>query len=92
VRDFFGNICIICGKHQSELPTKLSTHHIFYNKDDGCDGRPFNLVPLCHTCHTRTNHNREYWESFIPSLLEGMFNHGIFSREFYETDVMYPEE
>lgn len=91
VRDFFNNTCIICGKHQSEELTKLDVHHVYYNKDDGCDGRPFNLVPLCHACHTRTNHNRDYWEIFITNLLEDMFKYGIFSKQFYETDVMYPE-
>jgi hypothetical protein len=91
-RDFFNNTCIICGRHQSEELTQLDVHHVYYNKTDGCDGRPFNLVSLCHTCHSRTNHNREYWESYIKKLLEDLFNYGIFSRKYYELEVMYPEE
>ena len=91
VRDFFNNTCIICGKHQSEEMSQLHVHHIYYNKDDGCDGSPFNLVSLCHSCHSATNHNREEWEIYITKLFDNLFDNGIFSREYYNKEVMYPE-
>jgi len=37
---------------------KLKRNHIDYNKKN-CN--PDNLITLCHSCHSKTNHNRNYW-------------------------------
>jgi len=50
--------CQICGKRGG----KLHCHHINYNKRDSSRN---NLVTLCNSCHTRTNHNRGYWRSIL---------------------------
>ncbi|MCX5781777.1 MAG: NUMOD3 domain-containing DNA-binding protein [Elusimicrobia bacterium] len=53
-------ICQICGALQGDKAFDI--HHIDYNKEN-CD--PNNLITLCHNCHSRTNHNREYWIKFF---------------------------
>ena len=37
-------------------------HHIDYNKKN-CS--PENLITLCQCCHSRTNHNRDYWIDYF---------------------------
>lgn len=45
--------CQICGKEPS-----IYCHHIDYDKKN-CN--PNNLITLCHSCHAKTNHNRQHW-------------------------------
>lgn len=45
--------CQICSKEPA-----IICHHIDYNKKN-CN--PDNLITLCHSCHNKTNHNRNYW-------------------------------
>jgi len=45
--------CQICGSEPA-----IDVHHIDYNKNH-CD--PSNLITLCHSCHMRTNHYRDFW-------------------------------
>jgi len=45
--------CQICGGNN-----KLCVHHINYNKDNN---NPDNLLTLCNSCHSKTNHNRNRW-------------------------------
>lgn len=58
--------CKLCNMteevHKSEYGWSLSIHHIDYNKKNH---KPNNLVALCIRCHTKTNHNREYWKSYF---------------------------
>lgn len=41
---------------------KFPIHHKDYNKRNNED---WNLVTLCHSCHSKTNTNREYWENYF---------------------------
>ena len=59
-RDNF--VCQLCGVHQDELDRRLQVHHIDYDKDN-LD--PKNLVSLCHSCHIKTNHRRDYWLAYF---------------------------
>lgn len=68
VRRSFDYKCICCGKPESENITstgkvrKLSVHHIFYDKQEGCNGKDFFLVPMCMTCHGATIYHQNQWE------------------------------
>jgi hypothetical protein len=88
-RDFFNNTCICCGSHINELPKNLSVHHIDHDKEQGCNGKPFNLVPLCHSCHSIENHYREEYATYINKTLEDGFKWGIWSSVQYMKEVMY---
>jgi hypothetical protein len=101
-RNFFGNRCIMCGKHVTEniarnnkrilIQMELSVHHVDRNKDAGCSGTPFNLVPLCKSCHDGDrNENMEEYVAYITKTLTEGFKWGIWSEQEYMEKVMYPE-
>lgn len=52
--------CQLCEEQQGD--EALSIHHIDYNKQN-CN--PINLISLCRNCHTKTNHNRDYWINYF---------------------------
>jgi 5-methylcytosine-specific restriction endonuclease McrA len=55
-------ICRLCLEPQGERV--LAVHHIDYNKKN-CD--PNNLISLCQKCHSKTNHNRNYWTNYFKT-------------------------
>ena len=57
-------MCQICGNKTNIV------HHIDYNKQNSS---LFNLICLCPSCHTRTNHNREYWQWQLGIFMQ-LFN------------------
>ena len=67
VRDKFNRKCFICGKSEEENGKKLSVHHINYNKNCLCDDSNCLFVPLCNSCHSKTNKSREYWEKLLTA-------------------------
>jgi len=67
VRAFFNNTCVECGTPQSG--TKLHVHHVNFNKQSCCDSSIPLFVALCRSCHTRTNHNRPYWEQYFTQMI-----------------------
>ena len=74
VRDYFNRCCYVCGKNEIDNKAKLCVHHVTYNKETCCDdSRPL-FVPLCRSCHSITNYEREYWEEFFTISLEYLTN------------------
>ena len=55
IRD--GYKCQLC-EFESMITGELHIHHIDYNKGNNDWG---NLVTLCHSCHSKTNHHRTEW-------------------------------
>ena len=53
--------CQICGKEPA-----ICCHHIDYDKKN-CNSN--NLIILCHSCHSKTNHNRDYWTRFLRNKI-----------------------
>jgi 5-methylcytosine-specific restriction endonuclease McrA len=72
VRSFFNHTCFACG--DLENGTTLHVHHINYNKMACCNGdKEALLIPLCESCHNRTNHDSKhgFWEKlFYTQLME----------------------
>ena len=54
-RDKF--ICQLCGEYPA-----FNVHHKDYGKKN-CE--PKNLITLCCSCHSKTNHNRNYWINYF---------------------------
>jgi 5-methylcytosine-specific restriction endonuclease McrA len=50
--------CLCCGKEQ-QVGETFHIHHLNYDKQDN---HPENLITLCHSCHSRTNHYRHLWK------------------------------
>ena len=65
IRNQYHNKCYLCGKEQDR---KLSVHHVNYDKDCLCQ-KTCEFVPLCQSCHVKTNFNRNYWENLIMCYL-----------------------
>lgn len=68
IREEFGRKCFICGKNEEQNGMKLDVHHTNYGKMCMCS-YDCRLVPLCKSCHTKTNHNKFYWYSYIMCKL-----------------------
>lgn len=54
-RDKYGRTCFVCGKNEEENGRRLSVHHIDRNKNQGCDGHKWKLIPLCNNCHAKAH-------------------------------------
>lgn len=69
-RDFFGRVCVECGKSEEENNgRKLDVHHVNFDKSSCCsDVKPL-FVVLCRSCHMKTNFNREYWEQHFTDII-----------------------
>jgi endogenous inhibitor of DNA gyrase (YacG/DUF329 family) len=63
VREAFNRKCYLCGKPETER--KLDIHHCDYNKSQGCSGNLWSLLPLCRSCHVRTNNSRWHWFALL---------------------------
>ncbi|MFA7220748.1 MAG: HNH endonuclease signature motif containing protein [Synergistaceae bacterium] len=60
IRNQYHRICQKC--YEPENGRKLDVHHINFDKQAGCYGKPWNLIPLHQKCHMWTNQHR--FESF----------------------------
>jgi len=81
VRAFWNYQCFECGTPQNGKA--LSVHHIHYDKKMCCNGSPQDVIPLCPSCHTKTNVSRDYWEQYFTGLLYAWNPNGkcFFTRE-----------
>ena len=62
VLELRGNTCFLCGSNEGVV----CIHHIDYNKQNSNDIT--NLIPLCRSCHMKTNYNRGYWKNFFKNF------------------------
>lgn len=69
VREYFNRECFNCDKSEVDDGRKLSVHHIRYDKMTCCNDTKPLFVPLCKSCHSKTNNNREYWGTKLTSKL-----------------------
>jgi hypothetical protein len=80
VRAFFGHKCVECGRPQTGTP--LAVHHVNFNKKTCCDGTLPLFVPLCRSCHSKTNYRREYWQQHFTEMITSKYDGKCyFSRE-----------
>lgn len=62
IRAKYNHKCFICNRLRDDNITKtgkvwkLSVHHVDRNKNQGCDGVQWKLVPLCLHCHAIAHH------------------------------------
>lgn len=62
VRDEFQHKCFLCSSSRGRT---LHVHHVDYNKSQGCSGHPWGLIPLCVSCHAKTNTKRWHWFALL---------------------------
>ena len=80
IRNEFNRTCFLCNRTEEEIMEemksrnksehRLSIHHVNYNKNCLCSDSKCEFVPLCISCHTKTNFNRGYWEKLITDKLK----------------------
>lgn len=68
VRNQYHNKCFLCNKSKEDNGKNLSVHHVNYDKNCLCNGG-CEFVPLCISCHPKTNFNRQTWEDLIMNYL-----------------------
>jgi hypothetical protein len=91
VRNFFGGYCIVTGEHQHDHKIKHSVHHIDHDREQGCNGKPFNLVPMLKSENSKEINNKEEYKAYINKTLREGFKWGIWNEEEYIEKVMYAE-
>lgn len=69
IREKFNRVCFICGISERENGRRLDVHHVNYNKNCLCDDSVCEFVPLCISCHSKTNSKRVDWEKRIIDKL-----------------------
>ena len=47
----WGSKCLVCGDVM-----RIERHHVFY-RENLCDGKPSEVIPLCHVCHDAAHVN-----------------------------------
>lgn len=78
-REKYDRQCFVCAKPESEnilssgKHIKLSVHHIDMNKQQGCDGHEWRLVPLCRHHHGSSAHTPT-WVARIQYLLSHVWS------------------
>lgn len=70
IRQRDGYRCQMCGISQAECFYPLSVHHINYDKLN-TDSR--NAISLCHTCHGKTNYNRQHWQRHFEEKIAKIY-------------------
>ncbi len=66
IRNEYNRKCYICGKdekdnkYKNDKQIKLSVHHVDNDKEQGCNGKSWKLVPLCIHCHNSKKRKDKY--------------------------------
>ena len=67
IRERDNYTCQICSVPETECLEKLAIHHVDYDKQNNLGS---NLISLCNSCHSKTNHNRKYWQTYFRRRLK----------------------
>ena len=70
IRNEFNRVCFLCGKSEIDNNQRLSVHHVNYDKNCLCNDSICSFVPLCVSCHSKTNNDRKYWENYLMELIK----------------------
>lgn len=71
-REKYDRCCFLSGMTEEENGKKLSVHHIDMNKNQGCDGHAWKLVPLAAKLHNVSH--TPTWMARIQYLLEHVWS------------------
>jgi hypothetical protein len=84
IRAFFEYRCLMCGKSTEDNKKQLSCHHVTYNKEMCCDGKPVCFAALCHSCHAKTNNRKTQWEAMLHRIIDEIYQ----GRSYYTKEEM----
>jgi hypothetical protein len=71
VRSFFNHTCQFpdCNHVWKEGERKLAVHHVNFDKQVCCNTSIPLFVPLCNSCHMKTQTDRNYYEEYFTKLI-----------------------
>lgn len=86
IRAFFEFKCMLCDKSTEENGQQLSCHHVEYNKNACCDGKPVHFAALCRSCHSKTNCNdNSRWEAMLHRIIDEIYDgRSYYTKEEYK--------
>ena len=91
IRDEFNRECFICGLPEEssieKYDEKLSVHHVNYNTKCLCEEDEENtcyFVPLCKSCHSITNFNKQFWEKLLIDCCNDPYMMAYFDDDIYK--------
>ena len=73
-REKYDRCCFLSGTTETENGQKLSVHHYDMNKEQGCIGHTWKLVPLCRKWHSKSH--SPTWTARIVYLLNHVWTTG----------------
>lgn len=74
VRAFFNYTCQNCDHIWRANEKRLCVHHINYDKMVCCNDIKPLFVPLCTSCHSKTQSNRDRWEEIFTNKITMEYN------------------
>lgn len=74
VRARYDYVCVECGKTQEEKGRLLDVHHVNYDKMVCCNSTKPLFVALCHSCNSKANGNRDYWEKYYTEIINEKYD------------------
>jgi hypothetical protein len=76
--------------HRGPRPNRVGKHHSLATRiklSDAaacCDGKPVRFAALCHSCHSKTNHERARWEYMLHRAIDEIWDgKSYFTKEEY---------
>lgn len=89
IRAFFEYRCALCGKTTEENRGQLSCHHVTYNKEMCCDGKPVQFAAMCVRCHSKTGgKDRDKWQATLHRIIEEIYGgRSYFTKEEWKEVV-----
>jgi 5-methylcytosine-specific restriction endonuclease McrA len=80
IRSLYNHKCVLCG---TTPKIALSVHHVDYAKENLNES---NLVPLCPSCHGKTNVKRGQWSAYFSAFV----SHGCRDHQCSKCTLMRP--
>lgn len=59
-RNKYARVCVKCGKSALQNRQRLCVDHVDENKEQGCRGHKWQLIPLCKSCHGKMGNIRRH--------------------------------
>lgn len=89
IRDKYNNRDYLTGIHRDIINKdkngkiqELSVHHFDYNKQQGCSGHKWKLIPVSRRHNTMFNYNRSFWKRLIEYSLD-------YDKDYYNENKIF---
>lgn len=70
IRERDNHVCQLCGVEETKCETRLTVHHIDYDK---MNLDKSNLIALCRSCNSKVNTNRNGWTQYFNDKIVQLY-------------------